>query len=237
MSGRKIIHGEQHPLTIMAHEIKAPLTSIVDLLTVIEKGYVTDVEKSKELVGRARNKALELVKMVNDILDYTLLNNKDYVKTERMDLKEIITESINTLEVFARQSGIRISLPNTPQEPCFVCGNRTFLLRAFNNLIMNGIKYNKTGGEIIISIMPPDEENKVRIEIKDTGIGMDEDDLESVFTIFHRGKKARKNIDGSIGLGLSLVRQIITGHNGTIEIQSTLNIGTTVTLVLPLCIG
>jgi signal transduction histidine kinase len=237
MNKQNIIHGEQHPLTIMAHEIKAPLTSIVDLLNVIEKGYVTDIEKSKELVGRARIKAMELVKMVDDILDYTLLSSKDNVKRGKLDLKEIIAESINTLEVFAGQRGIKISLCKVPDEPCFVYGNRTFLLRSFNNLIMNGIKYNRAGGEISIGIILLNEDNQIRIEVKDTGIGMDEDDLERVFNIFHRGKKARKNIDGSLGLGLSLVRQIITGHDGTIEIQSKIEAGTTVTVCLPLYRG
>ena len=86
MNKRKAQQKEPHPLTIMAHDIKAPLTGIVDLLYVIEKGYVTDIEKSKELVHRARVKALGLVKMVDDILDYTLLCNKDNIKMKRVDL-------------------------------------------------------------------------------------------------------------------------------------------------------
>ena len=234
MNKRKAQQKEQHPLTIMAHDIKAPLTGIVDLLYVIEKGYVTDIEKSKELVHRARVKALGLVKMVDDILDYTLLCNKDNIKMKRVDLKEIISESINTMEVLAGQNGVSIYPLHAPAQPCIVYGNKTFLLRAFNNLIMNAIKYNRKGGDISISMVPFKQDKKVKIFVKDTGIGMDKDDLERVFNIFHRGKKARKNIDGSLGLGLSLVRQIINRHEGTIDVQSKVEYGTTVTLLLPL---
>ena len=125
MNKRKGLYKEQHPLTIMAHDIKAPLTAIVDLLYVIEKGYVTDIEKSKELVCRARTKAIELVKMVDDILDYTLLCKKDNVKMEKVNLTEIIVESINTMEVFASRNGVSISPVDAPETPCCVFGNRT----------------------------------------------------------------------------------------------------------------
>jgi two-component system phosphate regulon sensor histidine kinase PhoR len=175
--------------------------------------------------------------MVDDILDYTLLSNKDSVKKEHLDLAEIISESINTFKALAVRRGVVITPLDAPGCPCYVYGNRTFLFRAFNNLIMNAIKYNREGGDICISIVPLQQERKIKIIIKDTGIGIDEDDLKRVFQIFQRGKKARKNIDGSIGLGMSLVKQIINGHEGTIDIQSKINKGTTVTIVLPLTGG
>ncbi|MBN2441229.1 MAG: HAMP domain-containing histidine kinase [Spirochaetales bacterium] len=237
MSKRQVIQNEYHPLTVMAHDIKSPLTAIVDLLYVIEKGYVTDIDKSKELVSRARTKALELVKMVDDILDYTLLAHKDNVKQSRLDLTEIVVSSMSTLSVLASQKGVTIAPLEAKKCPCYILGNRVFLLRAFHNLIMNAIKYNKEGGVIYISIIPLKEERQIKIIIKDTGIGIDEDDLKRVFDIFHRGKRARKNIDGSLGLGLSLVRQIINGHDGTIDIESKSDYGTTITLVLPLIGG
>jgi signal transduction histidine kinase len=224
----------QHPLTVMAHDIKAPLTAIVDLLAVVEKGYVEDAEKSRELVSRARKKAAGLIQMVNDILDYTLLSDKDSVKKEFLDCAEIVNESINTFKTIASRRGVHFCTLDEMHCPCYVYGNRTFLFRAFNNIIMNAIKYNREGGDICISIIPLKEDKKVKIIVKDTGIGIDKDDLLKVFQIFQRGKKARKNIDGSIGLGMSLVKQIIDGHEGSIDIQSEINQGTTVTVVLPL---
>lgn len=236
MSKNHVFKKDQHPLAIMAHDIKAPLTAIVDILAVIEKGYVQDIEKTKELVIRARKKAIVLIQMVDDILDYTLLSDKDSVKKECLDLTDIIAESINIFNTLATRRGVNISPLDKPGFPCLVYGNRTFLFRAFNNLIMNAIKYNREGGCITIRIVPL-MQDKIKIIIRDTGIGIDEDDLKRVFHIFQRGKKARKNIDGSIGLGMALVKQIITGHEGTIDIQSKINKGTTVTLILPLTGG
>jgi signal transduction histidine kinase len=237
MSANHVLKKNQHPLTIMAHDLKGPLTAIVDLLTVVEKGYVHDIEKSKELIARARKRAITLIQMVDDILDYTLLSDKDSVKKEHFNLAEVITESINTFHMLAARRGVYISPLDAPHCPCYIYGNRTFLMRVFNNIIMNAIKYNREGGNITISIIPIKEDKKVKIIIKDTGIGIDEDDLKRVFHIFQRGKKARKNIDGSIGLGMSLVKQIISGHEGTIDLQSEINKGTTVTLILPLTGG
>jgi signal transduction histidine kinase len=204
---------------------------------VIEKGYVTDKEKSIDLVVRARTKALELVKMVDDILDYTFLSNKDNVKRSQLDIKAIIDESISVLSEFARQKGVTIYPFEGPTLSCTVIGNRAFLLRAFTNIIMNAIKYNKEGGSITVTMACLEQSNNIKIMVQDTGIGIDKEELDKVFTIFHRGKKARKNIDGSLGLGMSLVKQIITGHDGTIDIKSKVNSGTTVTIVLPVLGG
>jgi signal transduction histidine kinase len=237
MEKRHELQYKHHPLTILAHDIKSPLVAIVDLLYVIEKGYVTDKEKSVELVSRARTKALELVKMVDDILDYTFLSNKDNVKRSHLNIKAIINKAISVLSEFARQKGVTIYPLEGPELPCLAIGNRTFLLRAFTNIIMNAIKYNKEGGSITVTMECLKSTNKIQIVIADTGIGIDEEDLEKVFTIFHRGKKARKNIDGSLGLGMSLVKQIIAGHDGTIDIKSKVNSGTTVTIVLPVIGG
>jgi len=237
MSKKNKYRKSKHPLTIMAHDIKAPLTAIIDILAVIEKGYVQDIEKSIELVSRARKKAIGIIQMIDDILDYTLLSDKDSVKKEKVNLAEIITDSINTLNVLALRKGVTISPLDELNTSYFVYGNRNFLLRAFNNIIMNAIKYNRKGGNISISIVPINQKKKIRITVVDTGIGIDEDDLKRVFNIFQRGKNAIKNIDGSIGLGMSLVKQIITGHDGSIDVQSKIDKGTKVTLELPLTGG
>jgi signal transduction histidine kinase len=76
MKSREKIRKLKHPLAVMAHDIKAPLTAIINLLSTIDKGYVEDVAKAKELVGRAQKKAEALLRMIDDILDYTLLSGK-----------------------------------------------------------------------------------------------------------------------------------------------------------------
>lgn len=220
-------------LAVIAHDLKAPLSAVVDLLSVVEKGYVDDPVKVKELITRARKKSEGLIRIVEDILDYTLLENKSQMKRERLNLIDIIDESYSIIDPYARQNKISI---HYSQESCrekYVFGNYTFLLRAFNNIIMNAVKYNKENGRIDIRCFEKFG-RLIVVEISDTGIGIPPEDIESAFTIFSRGKEARKNIDGSIGLGLSLVKQIIKDHEGSIDVDSTVDVGTTLTIKLPL---
>ena len=224
----------RHTLATMAHEIKAPLSAIVSMLSVIDKGYVTDPAKSRELVGRAKTKAGILMRMLNDILDYSILSDKTLMKRERLDIYQVMKDSISMMNPYAQQRNISLVYKGTCQDERRVNGNYTFLLRVFNNLIMNAIKYNKERGKIEFTCLVSPQEDFITIKVRDTGIGIPDEDLEHVFNIFERGKTARKNMDGSLGLGLSLVKQIIEDHEGSIKISSTINVGTTVTVTLPI---
>lgn len=221
---------------VMAHDLKAPLSAIVDLLTIIEKGYVDDPNKIRELISRARQKTETLITLVEDILDYTLLKNKTSIKREKLAIAPIIEESVSIIRPYAL--GRKISLDCCLQS-CrekYVTGSYTFLLRAFNNVLMNAVKYNKDKGKVDIRCAEnPDQ--TVSVEIRDTGIGISDDDLAHVFDIFSRGKEPRANSGGSLGLGLALVKQIVTDHDGSIDVSSTLGVGTTVTIKLPLYIS
>jgi len=224
----------KHPLAAMAHDIKAPLAAIINLLELIEHGYVDDVLKARELAGRAHAKADMLLRMIDDILDYTLLAHKTEIAREPLDIMELLRESISTMKHFVDERGLTLELHNQEPDVYTVMGNRTFLIRTFNNLLMNGIKYNRPEGRIDITVRPLLLGTRVSISFEDTGIGIDREDLRKVFNIFERGKYARRNIDGSIGLGLALVRQIVADHGGAIRIWSRLNTGTKITIVLPL---
>jgi signal transduction histidine kinase len=226
------IQEKQEYLATVAHEIKAPLAAIINLLDVVGKGYV-DPEKGTELVCRAKQKAEMVIRMLDDILDYTLLEDKSLMKRVTIDIYKIILESVSIMRPYMEAKRIQLSQSEESCAKQHVMGNYTFLLRVFNNIIMNAIKYNKEGGQIDIRCerLTPDS---VTIHVEDTGIGIPEDEMEAVFQFFVRGKEARKNIDGSIGLGLSLVRKIIEDHNGSISLASKVNEGTRVSITLPL---
>ncbi len=230
----KEISEDRRALAIMAHDLRAPLSAIKDLLDVIDKGYVTDIEKAKELVGRASQKTETLIAMVNDILDYTLLADKSMMKRVRVNLCDILNESVSTMKPYAENRKITFTYCPDTCAGEFINGNYTFLLRVFNNLIMNAVKYNKENGKITIECGEDKEKSTVTIKVADTGIGIPEEERERIFKIFERGRDARKNINGSLGLGLSLVKQIVEDHDGKIELTSTVGVGTTITVTLPL---
>ncbi len=228
------ISDEKRALAVLAHDIKGPLSSIIDLLNIIDKGYVTDPEKSKQLISRAIYKTSILIKMVDDILDFSKLEDKSLMKREKINIFNALDESITLMKQYAENRNITIEQCEFCRQEEFVYGNHTFLLRVFNNIIMNAIKYNKKDGRIIFNSYRDEKNEKIVMEIADTGIGISEDEIEKVFLIFERGSNARRNIDGSIGLGLSLVKQIVEDHEGTIQITSELNVGTTFKITLPL---
>ncbi len=225
-------------IAVMAHDIKAPLSSIISLLDTILKGYLdNDLYKSKELVGRAHRKSKVLVKMLDDILDYSMISTRTNLKMGEVNIFEILKESVHMMKPYADEIGIRVTFKAERKISDKVWGNTTFLLRVFNNLIMNGIKYNKPKGKITIVYKKSRQLNEVEIKISDTGIGMDDEDVKKMFNLLERGKNAKKNIDGSIGLGMSLVKEIVNSHRGTIDVQSQLNVGTTIRVLLPLYDG
>lgn len=227
------ISENEKSLAIMAHDIKAPLTTIVSLLRVIQKGYVTDMDKALEIVERAIHKAETLVAMVDDILDYTLLSDKTMMKRERIDLFAVLNDTISTMKPYVDSRKMTLITPKLCDKK-FLLGNYTFMVRVFNNLVMNAIKYNKEKGKIIIECRELPEKNSIMVSVSDTGIGIPEEDLSKVFRIFERGRNARKNLNGSLGLGLSLVKQIVDDHDGEIQLTSTVDVGTTIHVILPL---
>ncbi|MGD2086919.1 MAG: HAMP domain-containing sensor histidine kinase [Candidatus Aminicenantes bacterium] len=225
---------EERALTIMAHDIKAPLSAIVSILGVIEKGYVKDIDKVKELVSRASQKAETIIAMVDDILDYTLLADKSMIKREPVQLFDVLKDSISTMTPYAKNRKITLTYNLHPCAGKKINGSYTFLLRAFNNIIMNAIKYNKQEGKIAIHFSQDTGSHTITITVEDTGMGIPEDELDKVFHISSRGKYARENINDGLGLGLFLVKQIIRDHDGEIELTSTVGMGTTVKITLPL---
>jgi two-component system phosphate regulon sensor histidine kinase PhoR len=225
---------EGKAIATMAHDIKAPLSAIVSILGVIEKGYVNDIDKVKELVSRASQKAETIIAMVDDILDYTLLADKSMMKRENVHLVDVLKDSISTMKPYASTKDITLIYDYDLFKRKNVNGCYTFLLRAFNNIFTNAIKYNKKNGKITINCWENTDKDIITITVSDTGIGIPADELDKVFHIFERGKYARENINGGLGLGLALVKQIIEDHDGEIKLTSTVGVGTTITVTLPL---
>ena len=147
---------------------------------------------------------------------------------------EVFNASTNSMNSYIEQKQINLTYSQDLCKEHYVYGNRTFLIRAFNNILMNAIKYNREHGTITVDCLQNTQRNTITIKFNDTGIGIPADDFDKVFKIFERGKQARRNLDGSLGLGLALVKQIIDFHYGDITVNSAADIGTTVIVTLPL---
>ena len=211
-----------------SHELRTPLSVILSQSEIILRRERTAEEYKNGLIA-----VLEASKLMSDIIQKLLTlarlgGDKVELKMENRDLGAIINDAVALVKPLATQKDISINV--SADERHVISGDRAALLELFTNIIDNAIKYNLPSGEIDISIRK--EEGFVVTEVKDTGIGIPEKDLDKVFDRFYRVDKSRsKEIDG-VGLGLSICDEIVKLNGGRIELKSKLDQGTIVTLYL-----
>jgi signal transduction histidine kinase len=218
-------------LSVLSHELKAPLNAIEGYLQMIEeKQYGDNVDDYMQIVNRSLDRVKGMRSLIMDLLDLTKIEsgstNRDIKK---INLTEIAQLSLDSMKPFAIQNDVFLYL-NTHNEIIINADARELEI-VFNNLISNAIKYNRKDGRVDCSIKQKD--GFVIITISDSGIGMTEEELSKLFNEFVRIKNQKtKNISGS-GLGLSIVKKIVDSYEGDITVTSIPDKGSTFTVTLP----
>lgn len=212
-----------------SHELRTPLSVILSQSeitlrkerTVEEyKGALTAIEEAGELMSEIVTRLLTIARLSTDKIE---------LRKESIDLSEIIRKAVKLLTPRAAQKSISINLCEVKQ-PLVIHGDRAAISELFANIVDNAINYNIFRGKIDISIKK--ENSFVVTEIRDTGIGIAEENLNEVFTRFCRVDKSRSKETAGIGLGLSICNEIVKLHGGRIEIRSQIGRGTTVSVYL-----
>ncbi len=223
-------------VSMVSHELKAPIAAVYGFLKLmIDENFKLNEEQKKDYIQRSMVRLDGLLKMVNDLLDISRME----LKTVRREIRKIyLTEIIkNILELFQveiQKSNISVNF-NYQQNSFCIDADADEITRLFTNLISNAIKYNRPSGSITISINQTG--NFIVTEIKDTGIGMKEEEKKKLFSEFFRAKNEfTKNISGT-GLGLSIVKRIVDSYSGKIEVESEYGFGTTFRIYLPLSVN
>jgi len=218
-------------LSVLSHELKAPLNAIEGYLRMMQEkqagelvdDYATPIERSLQRIQGMRN-------LIMDLLDFTKirLERKDE-KIEEVKLKDVASGAMVTVQPYAIQMDVTIKL--NILSDVVIMADPADMEIIFNNLVSNAVKYNKAGGTAEITIGNLDGD--AVITISDTGIGITKNDTENLFTEFVRIKNEKtRNISGS-GLGLSIVKKVVELYHGTIDVESTPDVGTTFTVKLP----
>lgn len=233
LSGDEPTAGEV--LRILGHELKSPVAAIVSLLQAVEVGHVKNPENTLKMVGRARKRAEELLPLVNDVMELgNLVSTDPSFLDESVSMLSVCRGVHELLELMFAEKGIRFSISIPEGEPYLpVRGRESFLRRVVQNLCINAFKYNRPGGSIFLRVFQ--EDSQVVLQVEDTGVGIPKADLPHVFSFLYRGRQAKRNPDGGLGLGLSMVKQIVEVHGGSISVDSRVNEGTVMTVHLPLC--
>jgi len=219
-------------LRILGHELKGPLSAMVALLATVSDGYLqNEPVRAQEMVEKARHRAEELIPLVEDIMELGTLAGGDGMPREPVDLTQICDSIAHLWTPLMASKDIRLE-HEVPGEPLLVKGSTSFLRRVVTNLTMNAFKYNRPGGSVKIRLLREGE--SAVLEVSDTGVGIPPEDLPHIFAFLYRGRQARRNPDGGLGLGLSLVKKIVESHGGEITARSEVDKGTIMTVRLPL---
>lgn len=212
-----------------SHELRTPLT--------IMKGEVELAlrsERSKEEYQEILVSILEEIERMTNIVENLLLLAKSesgdiLIDKRDVNVKDIILELCDQLEMFATERNV--SLIYDGLEDANIIGDRLRLRQVFTNLIVNAIKYNVSGGKVIINIV--NSTKGVSVVVEDTGIGIKEEEIKKIFDRFYRADKSRKRETGSAGLGLSICKSIIEAHGGYIDVESQFGKGSKFIVWLP----
>ena len=218
-------------LSVLSHELKAPLNALEGYLRMMQEkqagerieDYATPIERSLQRIQGMRS-------LIMDLLDFTKIRlDRKEEKIQDVNLKEVASEAIVTVQPYAIQLDVTINLD--VRSDVDIMADPDDMEIVFNNLISNAVKYNKEGGKAEITIDASDSE--AILVFSDTGIGITKSDTENLFTEFVRIKNEKtRNISGS-GLGLSIVKKVVELYHGTIKVESTPDVGTVFTIRLP----
>ncbi|MEH7081109.1 HAMP domain-containing sensor histidine kinase, partial [Bacillus velezensis] len=212
----------------VSHEFQSPLTSIQGFSQSLQADDLTD-EQRKTFSSIIEKESKRMSLLSKQLLVLASLDKEEEIlqKTE-YDVAEQIKQIIVTNEWSWRTKELAIEMELAPTK---LFADKNLLHQAWTNLIMNSIKFNKEGG--LISVRLSSEDEMVTIEIKDTGIGISENDLPFIFNRFFIADKARIRKESSTGLGLAITKQIIECHNGEMHVESKLNEGTLFLIKIP----
>lgn len=218
-------------ISVLAHELKAPLAAIEGYLFLLRDGIgMDDPAVYEKVVGRSLTRLGGMRKLIYDLLDLTRLESGQKKRElSLVDVLEIAENSMETMKPEADRRGISISLETTSEEISMVADSGELEI-VLNNLISNAVKYNKDSGHVTVKLI--DEPDLIRIAVTDTGIGMSESEVEKLFGEFVRIKNSKtRDILGS-GLGLSIMKKIALLYNGEVTVESTPDVSSTFTVTL-----
>jgi len=219
-------------VSMVSHELKAPIAAVYGFLKLMNDENIPLTEQQKkDYINRSMIRLDGLLKMVNDLLDISRMELKTVRREIRkISLPEIIRNILELFQIEIQKSNLVVNF-NSLQNGFYINADTDEITRLFTNLISNSIKYNRPGGSITINVSH--NGNFILTEIKDTGIGLKEDEKKKLFSEFFRAKNEfTKNISGT-GLGLSIVKRIVNSYSGKIEIESDFGVGTTFRIFLP----
>jgi two-component system phosphate regulon sensor histidine kinase PhoR len=219
-----------------SHELRTPLAALSGFIDTLQGPARDDVKARERFLGIMHAQATRMARLIDDLLSLSRVELSAHVRPEaRVDLVAILRQVIDGLEVLADERSVVIETQFL-QGPVFIAGDTEELLRVFENLIENGLKYGASGGRVTVSlarIAPEEGPGEIRVAVRDYGPGIAPEHLPRLTERFYRTDVGDSRAQGGTGLGLSLVKHIVSRHGGRLLIESVFGKGATFTVCFP----
>jgi len=222
----------------ISHELRTPLTSIKLLAETLSSGTVDDTPTMRDFATQIERETDHLAQLVDELLDLSMIESGETkLALEALDPQEVVADVVVRISPVAERSEVRISPLPAPASEARALADPARLSQALLNLAHNGVKYNHPGGEVRIGWEIADD--RVRFSVTDDGMGVPEAHQGRIFERFYKVDRSRarerdaRDLGGSAGLGLAIVRHIAEAHRGAVGLRSEEGIGSTFWIEVP----
>lgn len=222
----------------VSHELKTPVAAVKGFAETLLAGAIDDKETARSFLKIIQDESERLNRLIGDILELSKIESRrSPLQSSPVDMAVFLERMEELLGAEAAKK--RISLELSAEEGLFLEADEDRLGQIVMNLIQNGINYTPEGGKVKVRAettpaLDESGEERVRITVSDTGIGIPKKDIPRIFERFYRVDKARSRSSGGTGLGLSIVKHLVELHHGSIRVESTVGVGSQFVLELPL---
>jgi two-component system, OmpR family, phosphate regulon sensor histidine kinase PhoR len=221
-------------VTNASHELRTPLAALSGFIETLQGPARDDPAAREKFLGIMHAQARRMARLIDDLLSLSRVELNAHVRPRTpVDLVSVLRQVIDSLQTMARDRGVEIKM-NAPAE-LVVPGDRDELIRVFENLVENALKYGAAGKHVEISLAASAPE--ARVAVRDRGPGIAPEHLPRLTERFYRVDVADSRAQGGTGLGLALVKHILNRHRGRLAIESTAGEGATFTVHLPMLTG
>jgi two-component system, OmpR family, phosphate regulon sensor histidine kinase PhoR len=219
-----------------SHELRTPLAALSGFIDTLQGPAKEDVKARERFLGIMHTQATRMARLIDDLLSLSRVELSAHVRPDTLvDIVPIIRQVVDGLEPLARERQVEIDI-DLPEAPVSIAGDREELLRLFENLVENALKYGASGGKVIVSlnsVTSGEGAPEIRVMVRDFGPGIAPEHLPRLTERFYRVDVGDSRAQGGTGLGLSLVKHIVNRHRGRLLIESVPKNGATFTACFP----
>jgi two-component system, OmpR family, phosphate regulon sensor histidine kinase PhoR len=217
-----------------SHELRTPLAALSAFIETLQGSARNDPEARAKFLSIMQAQATRMARLINDLLSLSRIELNAHLRpSNQVDLCSVVRQVVDGLQTLARDREVEIGV-TTSAEQIHVLADRDELLRVFENLIENALKYAVSGKRVDVTLSADSARNEAKVAIRDYGPGIAPEHLPRLTERFYRVDVVDSRAQGGTGLGLALAKHILNRHGGRLTIESVLGQGATFTAILPL---